>query len=316
MLIHKYPVILLAGPTASGKSMLAIKLATHFKGIIINADSMQIYSDIPIITASPSKEDKALVSHHLYNEHSIFESMSVAIWRRLVVNKINQSIAAGNLPIIVGGTGLYFKALEFNLSAIPDIPQALVGQLSWQAKTDGIESLYAQLCEVDPHCAVRIKSTDTQRTVRALSVYLHTKKTLTEWQQEKIDNTDINRLNFIKIYLNIDKDILSLNAQKRFTTMLDQGAVDEVRTVYEIYDSKILENIKAVGLREIGHFLQGNYSWDVMVERTLISTRQYIKRQRTWFRHQFQADYLIEDVKNNYFKLCQFIQSQLNNKKG
>ena len=282
-------VIIIAGPTASGKSSLAMEKAVQNHGVIINADSMQVYQSLRLLTARPSDDDLQNVPHKLYGIiQDPNEAQSVAAWRPLAVKEIELCFEQGQTPFIVGGTGLYLKALIEGLSSVPEPDHAIRKDLRDQAKTqDGRYEIYKELQALDPEIAKKLDPGNTQRVVRALEVIKSTGKSLLYWQAQPSVPLPYR---CHKILINPPREDVVAKAEQRLRHMFDHGAIDEVKALMDqgIYPDSPL--IKAVGVREISAYLQGELSIEDAFDLALIATRQYIKRQQTWFKHQMTFD--------------------------
>ncbi len=285
-------VYIIVGPTASGKSGLAVALAQHLEGVVINADSMQVYESLSIVTARPSKEDRSKIPHRLYGIVSDpNDSYSVARWREAAVQEIEKAFQIGKEPIIVGGTGLYIKALLEGLTNIPESDPQMRETLRQQAQSpEGIQELYESLKQKDHVAAGHLKATDAQRIVRALEVVMTTGKPLHEWQA--IPTIPLPYKTKV-IYLNPPREEVVVRSQKRLERMFKDGAIEEVRALLKsgLYDQSPLR--KAVGVREINSYLKGELTLKKALEKSFIATRQYIKRQQTWFNHQLKPDIIL-----------------------
>ena len=279
---HKKKLILLAGPTASGKSKLAIKLAQHLDGEIINADSMQIYKEISILTSKPKLRDKKIVKHHLYGFVSVRKKFSTGHWLKIVIKKIKQQWKRGKIPIIVGGTGLYFKALTDGLVEIPNIPSKTRFYVRKLHKEIGQKFFYNKLIDLDPLAKKFVLPTDPQRSMRAYEVKKFTNKSLFEFTKETKANFD-NSI-FKKLFINIPRELLHEKIEKRVEKMFTDGAVNEVKKFCKIKINKELPSNKIIGIKEIKDYLRGKITLDRTKELITQKTRQYAKRQFTWAR--------------------------------
>ncbi len=290
-------VILLAGPTASGKSQLAIKLAQHFNGEIINADSMQIYKEISILTSKPSMQDKKIIRHHLYGFNSVRRKFSTGHWLKMAIEKIKKQLKKGRMPIVVGGTGLYFKALTDGLVNIPDIPNKLRTEIRELHKKIGQKKFFNQLIELDPLAKKFLLPSDTQRSMRTYEVIKFTNKSLFEFIKETKSNFDKNI--FKKLFINTPKNILHQKIEKRVENMFIKGAVDEVKKFYKMKVNKELSSNRIIGIREIKDYLQGRIT--LIEAKALITqkTRQYSKRQYTWARGHMKSWEMIYSPNTN-----------------
>jgi len=275
-------VILLAGPTASGKSKLAIKLAQHLNGEIINADSMQIYKEISILTSKPKFQDMKAIKHHLYGFNSIKKRFSAGHWLKLVVKKIEEQWENKKIPIVVGGTGLYFKTLTDGLVKIPDIPNKKRTQIRKLHKKIGQKKFYTQLIKLDPLAKRSVLPTDTQRSMRAYEVKKFTGKSLFKFLRETKSN--FNKNVFKKLFINIPRELLHEKIKKRVEKMFNDGAVDEVKKFYKMQVNKEMSSNKIIGIKEIRDYLHGKTTLIKAKELITQKTRQYAKRQFTWAR--------------------------------
>ena len=275
-------VILLSGPTASGKSQLAIKLADHFNGEIINADSMQIYKEFSVLSSRPSKSDIKKVKHHLYGIFSVKKYFSTGEWLVLAKKKINQCIKKNKIPILVGGTGLYFNAITKGISKIPQIDSKQRNNIRNLHNKIGQKNFYEKLISIDPISKNMISPTDTQRTLRAYEVKMFTNKSIYKW----ISNTKSDFLDFDirKIFINIPKEKLLRNIYLRTKSMFKKGCIEEVRNFLKLGIDKSLSANKIIGIREIEEYLDGSISMEEVIDIVNIRTRQYAKRQFTWAR--------------------------------
>jgi len=273
-------VVVIAGLTASGKSSYAYKLAQEQEGVILNGDSLQVYKGLEILTAQPTPEEQDLVAHRLYGILSPTESCSVARWLSLVTFEIQKAHEAGHLPFIVGGTGLYLKALLEGISPLPAIDPEVRKIL--QEGERPLEDLYDELQSVDPVLSQRLDPRDRQRITRGLEVFYGTGKPLSFWQLQKPVGLPYE---FEKILFLPSKEELIVRIKSRLEEMLLKGVLDEVSRL----DSSTLSETaqKAIGFREFSQFLEGHYSLEQTKELVLLHTLQYAKRQRTWFLHQF-----------------------------
>jgi tRNA dimethylallyltransferase len=280
----KSKIILISGPTASGKSNFAIKLAKKIRGEIINADSMQVYKELRILTARPIKKEYQKIKHHLYGFQSVKKKFSTGKWLKLVTEKINIIKKRKNIPILVGGTGLYFKALTDGLVKIPNIPIKFRNKIRNLQKKLGQKKFYKQLIKLDPLINEKINSTDVQRSIRAYEVKSYTKKSLVDWfknTKSKFTNDD-----FIKIYIDFPRQDLIDNISTRVDQMLKQGAITEVKKFLKLKVSKDKTSNKVIGINEIKDFLNKKSDLNEIKEKITTKTRQYAKRQSTWARGQ------------------------------
>jgi len=279
---QKNKVILLAGPTASGKSKLAIKLALHFNGEIINADSMQVYKEISILTSRPNPEDTKIIRHHLYGFNSVKKKFSTGLWLKMVVKKIEDQWKKGQIPVVVGGTGLYFKALADGMVRISDIPNNVRAQTRKLHKKIGQKNFFIQLIKLDPLTKRFVLPTDTQRSMRAYEVKKFTNKSLFELTKETKSNFD-NSV-FRKLFINTPRELLYKTIEKRVEKMFSDGAIDEAKKFYKMKVNKELSPNKIIGIKEIKDYLLGKITLIQAKELITQKTRQYAKRQFTWAR--------------------------------
>ena len=294
-------IILLAGPTASGKSRLAIKLAQHFNGEIINADSMQIYKEISILTSKPNPQDTKIIRHHLYGFNSVKENFSTGHWLKLVVKKIEEQWENERMPIVVGGTGLYFKALTDGLVKIPDIPNKTRTQIRKLHKKIGQKKFFTQLIKLDPLAKRLVLSSDTQRSMRAYEVKKFTNKSLFEFLKETKSNFNNNV--FKKLFINTPRELLHKKIEKRVEKMFNDGVIDEVKKFCKMKVNKELSSNKIIGIKEIRDYLQGKTTLIKAKELITQKTRQYAKRQFTWARgHMKSWEMIYSPNINDLFK--------------
>ncbi len=275
-------IILLAGPTASGKSKLAISLAKKLNGEIINADSMQIFKEFNILSSRPSLKDTKKIKHHLYGVVSVKNYFSAGDWLKQTKKKINDCIIKKKIPIIVGGTGLYFNTITKGISKIPDIDLKTRLKVRDRYKKIGFKKFYNQLIKLDPKVKGRILPTDRQRVQRAYEVKLKTKKSLFDW----FANTKSDFLDFEirKIFIDIPREELLKKISKRTDQMFQQKCVNEVKRFNNLKVNKSLSANKLIGVQEINDFLSKVISLEQCKNLINIKTRQYAKRQNTWAR--------------------------------
>ena len=280
----KSKIILIFGPTASGKSKFAIKLAKKINGEIINADSMQVYKDLRILTARPIKKEYKKIKHHLYGFQSVKNKFSAGKWLKLANEKIVLIKKRKKIPILVGGTGLYFKALTDGLVKIPNIPSKFRNKIRNLQKKIGQKKFYKQLLKLDPLIKDKINPTDVQRSIRAFEIKSFTKKSLVDWfKNTKSKYTDEE---FIKIYIDFPREDLLGIISTRVDKMIKEGAIEEVKKFLKIKLRKDNSANKVIGINEINDFLNKKYDLKQAKEKITIKTRQYAKRQSTWARGQ------------------------------
>ncbi len=282
-------VTIIAGPTASGKSKVALERADICNGVIINADSMQVYADLRVLTARPSDEHLNHVPHKLYGYIKDFcHNESVASWRKKAIHEIESCLQNGQSPIVVGGTGLYLKTLLEGMSPIPDPDPKIREDVRERALTEeGRQQNFDELTRHDPEATKRLSFGDTQRITRALEIILSTGKPLAYWQAQPGEPLAYSTH---KILLDPKRDMVISRAESRLEKMFEQGAIEEVQALIQKDIPADSPLVKALGVREIMAYLQNEISHDEAFEKTLIATRQYIKRQQTWFRNQMNFD--------------------------
>jgi tRNA dimethylallyltransferase len=297
----KSKIILIYGPTASGKSIFAIKLAKKIKGEIINADSMQIYKELKILTARPLKNNFQKIKHHLYGFQKSSKDFSTGDWLKIVIKKINEIKKKKKIPILVGGTGLYFKALTEGLVVIPSIPSKFRNKIRLMQKSIGQEKFYKKLLKIDPSIVDHINFTDSQRSVRAYEVKSFTKKSIIEWYKDT--KPKFKKKDFLKLYIDYPRTELIEKINLRTKQMLDMGAVLEVKKFLKLKISKNKSISKAIGVAEIRDFIKKKIVKDEVIEKISIKTRQYAKRQATWSRGQMTSWKKIKPNRlNNFLK--------------
>ena len=283
--------LLIAGPTASGKSALAVDLARKWNGVVINADAIQVYSDLRILSARPTPDEEEIVPHRLYGHIKSATQYSVARWLEEVRLEIEATWARGLYPIITGGTGLYFRALEKGLAPVPEIPDEI--RERWRSFSG---NLHAELWQRDPLMAQRLLASDRQRVTRALEVVDATGRSLLDWQREGQASAPLDGVKVERIFMEVPRDELYARAETRFDQMMRAGAVDEAESLMRL--DPMLPVMKAIGVPELIAHLKGEMPLEEAVVRAKTATRQYIKRQLTWWRGQMahwpqrQADHL------------------------
>ena len=278
----KSKIILISGPTASGKSNFSIKLAKKINGEIINADSMQVYKELKILSARPNTKDYQKIKHHLYGFHSVKNNFSTGDWLKIAIKKIKEVRKRNKTPIFVGGTGLYFKALTDGLVSIPNIPIRFRNKIRTLHKNLGQKKFYQKLIKLDPYSKENINPTDTQRSIRAYEVKQFTKKSLHDW----FENTKsyFDKDDFFKIYIDYPREELIQRISKRAEQMIEMGAVNEVKRFIKLKVRKDKSVNKAIGINEIKEYLEKRKDISDVIEKISIKTRQYAKRQSTWAR--------------------------------
>jgi tRNA dimethylallyltransferase len=279
--------VLIAGPTASGKSALALRLAEKLNGTVVNADSMQVYRDLRIITARPSTADEARVPHRLYGHIDAAVNYSTGQWLRDVGEVLGALAREGRTAILVGGTGLYFKALTAGLAAVPPIPAGVREQVRARVQSEGAPALHAELMRLDPATAQRITVNDRSRISRALEVVLATGRSLSDWHREGLPPL-IDPARAAKVFITCERKELVARIETRFAAMLKAGALEEVRALAARKLNPLLPAMKAHGVPWLIRHLNGEITLDEAAEGGIMDTRRYAKRQLTWFRNQMK----------------------------
>ena len=297
----KSKIILIAGPTASGKSKFAIQLAKKINGEIINADSMQVYKELKILTARPKKIDEKKVKHHLYGFQSVKKDFSTGTWLKHAKKKIKEIRKRNKIPILVGGTGLYFKSLTDGLTNIPNIPIKFRNKIRSLQNKIGQEKFYNRLIKLDPKINSYARSNDVQRSIRAYEIKKYTKLSILDWfkKTKKIFHQD----EFVKIYIDFPRQQLLSRISKRIDHMFKEKVINEVINFNRIKVKKDKSANKVIGIQEITLYLKGISKIKDTKEKILIKTRQYAKRQTTWARGQMQTwNKLDAENLNSYIK--------------
>lgn len=277
--------VLIAGPTASGKSALALDVARATSGIVINTDSMQVYRDLRVLTARPTREEEASVPHRLYGTQDAAVNCSAGLWVAEVTKVLDELRTDGRLPIFVGGSGLYFKALTRGLSAVPPTPAEVRESVRARLENSGVEALHAELARIDPVSAERLKPRDRTRVARALEVIEATGRSITDWHRDGLPPL-LNEDEVKAIFLDADRDTLYARIDRRFEAMVAAGALEEVRALAARQLDPLLPAMKAHGVPAIIRHLAGELSLEDAIAIGQADTRHYAKRQFTWFRHQ------------------------------
>jgi tRNA dimethylallyltransferase len=279
--------VLIAGPTASGKSALALSLAEQLGGVVVNADSMQVYRDLRIITARPTPEEEARVPHRLYGHVDAAENYSVGRWCRDAAAVLEETAAQGRLPILVGGTGLYFKALLTGLAAVPPIPADIRTRVRERVVAEGAPALHAELMRVDPRTAQRLMINDRSRISRALEVVEATGRPLSDWHRDGLPPL-VDAAHAVKVFVTCERAELVRRIEARFGTMLKAGALEEVRALAARHLDPLLPAMKAHGVPWLIRHLDDAITLEEAAAGGIMDTRRYAKRQVTWFRNQMQ----------------------------
>jgi tRNA dimethylallyltransferase len=284
----KCDAVLIAGPTASGKSAAALALAEHMGGVVINADSMQVYREAPILTAQPDAQAKARAPHILYGHVSVREVYSVGRYAEDAARALEQARAMDKIPIFTGGTGLYFAALTDGLAAIPPIPVALRAEARTLLAEIGAQELHKRLAARDPQTAALLRSSDAQRTLRAYEVFEATGRPLVQWQRDA-GTPLLGGLKLARFVLDPPRPLLRARIAERFEAMLDHGAGEEIIALSDL--DPALPAAKLLGLRPLIAHARGELGRQEAVLLAVTATRQFAKRQMTWFRNRM-ADYI------------------------
>jgi tRNA dimethylallyltransferase len=278
-----FKTVLIAGPTGSGKSGLALALAQRCRGVVINADSMQVYRELRILTARPTVADEARVPHMLYGFVAGSDAYSAGRYLSDAAKAIGAAHSSGRPAILVGGTGLYFRALLHGLSPIPPVPQAIRAHWRAEAARLGAAKLHAELARRDPEMAAKLKATDPQRVIRALEVFEATEKSLLRWQREP-GVPVLNEEETIRLVLVLERDEIYRRCNVRFEVMMQQGALDEVGALARLALDPELSVMRALGVRPLMALLAGRVERERAVEAAKAETRGYARRQLTWMK--------------------------------
>jgi tRNA dimethylallyltransferase len=275
-------IILISGPTASGKSSFAVKLAKKINGEIINADSMQVYKQLKILTAKPNKQEQKNIKHHLYGIIELNKNFSTGQWLKLTIKKIKEIKNKKKIPILVGGTGLYFQSLINGLVKIPNIPFSIRNKVRLMQKKDGQKKFYKKLLKLDNKTKGQFDSNDVQRSIRAFEIKLYTKISMYNWIKKTKSAFGENE--FIKLYINFDRTKLVERISLRTIKMIKEGAIKEVKKFNKLKIKKDLSVNKVIGIDELTQYLNKTINLHQAQELISIKTRQYAKRQATWAR--------------------------------
>ncbi len=279
----KSKILLIYGPTASGKSLFAIKLAKKINGEIVNADSMQVYKELKILSARPLKKDFQKIKHHLYGFQSVKKNFSTGDWIKLVNQKILEIKKKKKVPILVGGTGLYFKTLIEGLVNIPNIPIKFRKKIRSLHKKIGSKKFFSELIKIDPLAKNYVNLSDTQRVIRAYEIKIFTKKSMYLWFKNTKSN--YKKESFFKIYIDYPRNDLLKRIHNRVREMIKKGAISEVQKFIRLKVAKDKSASKAIGIKEIREYLENKIPVKDVIEKISIKTRQYAKRQSTWGRN-------------------------------
>ena len=294
-------IILISGPTASGKSNFAVKIAKKIQGEIINADSMQVYKKLKILTARPNKIEQKNIKHHLYGFVDLKEKFSTGQWLELVIKKIKEIKKRKKIPILVGGTGLYFQSLINGLVKIPEIPLKFRNKIRMIQKKEGQKKFYKRLLKIDPIAKDKFDPNDAQRTIRAFEIKSFTKISMYEWLNKT--KSEFKDEEFLKLYIDFKREGLIKQISLRSIKMIELGAINEVKKFIKSKIKKDLSVNKVIGIDELTQYLDKKINLDQAQELISIKTRQYAKRQATWARSR-----MISWVKINPIKITDYIK--------
>ena len=275
-------IILISGPTASGKSNFAVKIAKKINGEIINADSMQVYKQLKILTARPKKKEQKNIKHHMYGVISLSRIFSTGQWLKAAIKKIKEVKKRKKIPIVVGGTGLYFQSLINGLVKIPEIPLKFKNKIRLTQKQIGQKKFYKQLLKIDPKIKNKFDPNDIQRTIRAFEIKSYTKISMYEWIKKT--KPEFKDDEFLKLYVDFKREELIKRISLRATKMIEDGAIKEVKKFIKLKIKKDLSVNRVIGIDELTQYLVGKINLDQAKELITIKTRQYAKRQATWAR--------------------------------
>ena len=275
-------IILISGPTASGKSIFAVKIAKKINGEIINADSMQVYKQFKILTARPEKADQKKIKHHMYGIIDLNKKFSTGQWLKAVIKKIKEIKGRKKTPILVGGTGLYFQSLVDGLVKIPEIPIRFRNKIRSMQKKEGQKNFYKKLLKIDPKSKGKFDANDTQRTIRAFEIKSFTKISMYEWLNKT--KSEFKEEEFLKLYIDFKREDLVKRILLRSIKMIEDGAIKEVKKFIKLKIKKNMSVNKIIGIDELTQYLDKKINLNQAKELISIKTRQYAKRQATWAR--------------------------------
>jgi len=275
-------IILISGPTASGKSDFAVKIAKKINGEIINADSMQVYRQLKILTARPNKGEQKNIKHHMYGTVDLNKRFSTGQWLKMAIKNIKEIKKRKKIPILVGGTGLYFQSLIDGLIKIPKIPLKFRNKIRLIHKKEGQKIFYKKLLLIDPDVKDKFDPNDTQRTIRAFEIKSFTKVSMYDWLKKTRSEFDDN--DFLKLYIDFKREDLIMRISLRSIKMIEQGAIKEVKKFIKLKIKKDLSVNRVIGIDELTQYLDKKINLDEAQELISIKTRQYAKRQVTWAR--------------------------------
>lgn len=302
------PIIILAGPTASGKTALALQAAKNIDAVIINCDSKQVYREIPVISAQPSKEERGNIGHELFGFVSVAEHFNVSNWLEKAVPLIKKIHENGKIPLLVGGTGLFINGLINGFAEIPEILPEIRESARNLAEEIGNEAFHSELAKIDPEMAARLEVNDRQRCLRAYEVMMQTSKSLLYWYKLK-PKVPFAQECFINFFLSPEREKVYDNCDKRFADMVAKGALYEAENVLKMKIDRSLPAFKAHGLPELVDHLEGKISLGEAIEIAQKNTRHYIKRQFTWFSHQMKDKIVLDGESGDLDKILGHIKS-------
>ncbi|MDC3355197.1 tRNA (adenosine(37)-N6)-dimethylallyltransferase MiaA [Candidatus Pelagibacter sp.] len=288
-------IILISGPTASGKSSFAVKIAKKINGEIVNADSMQVYKQLKILTTRPKKKEQKNIKHHMYGVIELNKNFSTGQWLKAAIKKIKEIKKRKKTPILVGGTGLYFQSLIKGLVKIPEIPFRFRNKIRLMQKKEGQKKFYKKLLKIDPKIQNKFDPNDTQRTIRAFEIKSFTKISMYEWLNKTKSEFKDNE--FIKLYIDFAREDLIKRISLRSTKMIEEGAIKEVKKFIKLKIKKDLSVNRVIGIDELTQYLDKKINLDQAQELISIKTRQYAKRQATWARSRMSTWKKINPIK-------------------
>jgi tRNA dimethylallyltransferase len=294
-------IILISGPTASGKSNFAVKIAKKVNGEIINADSMQVYKKLKILTARLNKKEQKNIKHHLYGVIDLNKKFSTGQWLKAAIKKISEIKKRKKIPILVGGTGLYFQSLINGLVKIPEIPLQFRNKIRLIQKKEGQKKFYKKLLKIDPEIKNKFDPNDTQRTIRAFEIKKFTKISMYTWQKKT--KSEFKEEEFLKLYIDFKRENLIKRISLRSIKMIEDGAIKEVKKFIKFKTKKGLSVNRVIGIDELTQYLDKKINLDQAQELISIKTRQYAKRQATWARSRMTSWEKINPIKiSDYIK--------------
>ena len=294
-------IILISGPTASGKSNFAVKIAKKVQGEIINADSMQVYKKLKILTARPNKIEQKNIKHHLYGVVDLNKKFSTGEWLKIAIKKIKEIKKRKKIPILVGGTGLYFQSLIDGLVKIPEIPIKFRNKIRLMQKKEGQKKFYKELLRIDPMAKNKFDQNDTQRAIRAFEIKSFTKISMYEWLTKT--KSEFKDEEFLKLYIDFKREDLIKRISLRSIKMIEEGAINEVKKFIKLKIKKDLSVNRVIGIDELTQYLNKKINLDQAQELISIKTRQYAKRQATWARSRMTSWEKINPIKiSDYIK--------------